>query len=133
MLNKWTSFCENYAKCLFESRNLDIHIMTPLRNIYQFVCTEFVWWQLLRCSITGLPFAFSQLQGKVLLIVNTASACGLTPQYKELQELYEKYRERGFSVVAFPCNQFLSQESGSAEEIQRFVKVWSHVPYHGEE
>lgn len=77
---------------------------------------------LFKCSITGKDFAFSQLKNQVLLIVNTASACGFTPQYKELQLLYDKYKDRGFSVIAFPCNQFLSQESKSAEEIQEFVK-----------
>lgn len=58
----------------------------------------------------------------MLLIVNTASSCGFTPQYKELESLYEKYKERGFTVIAFPCNQFLSQESGTSEDIQKFVK-----------
>lgn len=54
--------------------------------------------------------------------MNTASSCGFTPQYKELESLYEKYKERGFTVIAFPCNQFLSQESGTSEDIQKFVK-----------
>ena len=62
------------------------------------------------------------VQGKVLLIVNTASACGLTPQYKELQELYEKYQSQGFEVIAFPCNQFAHQEPGSSEDILHFVR-----------
>lgn len=66
--------------------------------------------------------AFSQFRGKVLLIVNTASACGLTPQYKELEELYEKYKSQGFEVIAFPCNQFAHQEPGSSEDILRFVR-----------
>lgn len=57
-----------------------------------------------------------------MLIVNTASACGLTPQYKELQELYEKYQSQGFEVIAFPCNQFAHQEPGSSEDILHFVK-----------
>ena len=54
--------------------------------------------------------------------MNTASSCGFTPQYKELESLYEKYKERGFTVIAFPCNQFRSQESGTSEDIQKFVK-----------
>ena len=65
----------------------------------------------------------------MLLIVNTASACGFTPQYKELQALYEKYKDKGFSVIAFPCNQFLSQESKSPEEIQEFVKTTYGVTF----
>lgn len=58
--------------------------------------------------------------GKVLLIVNTASQCGLTPQYAELEELYRTYRDRGFVVLGFPCNQFGAQEPGSANEIAEF-------------
>ena len=59
---------------------------------------------------------------KVVLIVNVASRCGLTPQYKELQALHEKYAEKGLAVLGFPCNQFLRQEPGSSEEIQAFCK-----------
>lgn len=80
--------------------------------IYQFVFRD----------LTGASVAFSQFKGKVLLIVNTASACGLTPQYKELEELYEKYKSQGFEVIAFPCNQFAHQEPGSSEDILHFVR-----------
>jgi glutathione peroxidase len=59
----------------------------------------------------------------VLLIVNTASRCGFTPQYHGLQRLYEDYRERGFQVLAFPCNQFREQEPGSAGEISQFCEI----------
>ena len=58
----------------------------------------------------------------MLLIVNTASHCGFTPQYKDLEVLYEKYKSRGFTVIAFPCNQFLSQESGSNEDVLSFAR-----------
>jgi glutathione peroxidase len=58
--------------------------------------------------------------GKVLLVVNVASACGFTPQYKELQALYEEVRENGFEILGFPCNQFGGQEPGSAQEIAEF-------------
>ena len=61
-----------------------------------------------------------QYNGKVLMVVNTASKCGLTPQYEELQALYKKYEEKGFVVVGFPCNQFGKQEPGTAKEIQEF-------------
>jgi glutathione peroxidase len=61
--------------------------------------------------------------GKVLLVVNTASKCGFTPQYAGLEELWRKYEARGFEVVAFPCNQFGGQEPGSAEEIESFCSV----------
>lgn len=58
--------------------------------------------------------------GKVLLLVNVASKCGLTPQYKQLQSLYDKYRDRGFVILGFPCNQFGRQEPGTEAEIQQF-------------
>ncbi len=61
--------------------------------------------------------------GKVLLVVNTASKCGFTPQYEGLEKLYEDYGDRGFEVLGFPCNQFGAQEPGSAEEIAEFCKA----------
>ena len=61
-------------------------------------------------------------KGKVLLIVNTASKCGFTPQFKDLQELYTKYKDKGFEVLGFPCNQFAEQDPGTADEIQTFCK-----------
>ncbi len=62
-------------------------------------------------------------KGKTLLIVNVASACGFTPQYEGLQQLYEKYKDRGFEILAFPCNQFGAQESGTNEEIALFCET----------
>jgi len=64
-----------------------------------------------------------QYQGKVLLVVNVASKCGLTPQYKDLQALYEKYQDRGLCVLGFPCNQFGQQEPGTPTEIQQFCTL----------
>lgn len=61
--------------------------------------------------------------GKVLLVVNTASKCGFTPQYDGLEKLYETYKDRGFEVLGFPCNQFGGQEPGNADEIAEFCKV----------
>ena len=61
--------------------------------------------------------------GKVVLVVNTASKCGFTPQYDGLEALYKKYQDQGFEIMAFPCNQFGGQEPGSAEEIAEFCKV----------
>ena len=61
--------------------------------------------------------------GKVLLVVNTASKCGFTPQYDGLEKLFQDYKDKGFEVLAFPCNQFGQQEPGDAEEIEQFCKV----------
>ena len=66
------------------------------------------------------PVSLSDYKGKTLLIVNVASRCGLTPQYKGLQELYSKYSNKDFEILAFPCNQFGAQEPGSNEEIKEF-------------
>jgi glutathione peroxidase len=71
-------------------------------------------------SLTGEDTPLKRFEGTVLLIVNTASACGFTPQYKGLEVLQQKYAARGFSVLGFPCNQFGRQEPGSAAEIGQF-------------
>ena len=71
----------------------------------------------------GEDTALSEFSGKVLLIVNTASKCGFTPQYEGLESLQKSYGERGFSVLAFPCNQFGGQEPGSEAEIQSFCEM----------
>ena len=71
----------------------------------------------------GESISLADKAGKVLLVVNTASKCGFTPQYDGLEALWRKFRDRGFEVVAFPCNQFGGQEPGNAEEIESFCKV----------
>ena len=70
--------------------------------------------------LNGQPASLSAYAGKVVLAVNTASKCGFTPQYKGLQALQDRYSAQGFSVLGFPCNQFFSQEPGSADDIQNF-------------
>jgi glutathione peroxidase len=74
-------------------------------------------------DIAGKDVDLSQYSGKVLLIVNTASKCGFTPQYKGLQSVFEKYRERGFEVLGFPCNQFGHQEPGDEAQISEFCEL----------
>ena len=74
-------------------------------------------------SIMGLPKSLANYKGKVVLIVNTASKCGFTPQFEGLQALYEKYHDRGFEILGFPCNQFMNQDPGTNEEIQDFCQV----------
>ena len=71
----------------------------------------------------GTSFSLNELKGKVLLIVNTATGCGFTPQYEEIEALYEKYHDKGLEVLDFPCNQFKEQAKGSDEEIHSFCQL----------
>ena len=74
-------------------------------------------------SIEGNPVSMSQYKGKVVLIVNTASKCGFAPQYEGLEALYQRYRDQGFEVIGFPCNQFMDQEPGDEAAISEFCSV----------
>ena len=74
-------------------------------------------------TISGATSKLEDYRGKVLLIVNTASKCGLTPQFAGLEQLYEKYRERGLEILGFPCNQFAQQDPGDNDEIQQFCQM----------
>jgi glutathione peroxidase len=74
-------------------------------------------------SLAGEAVDLKQFQGKVLLIVNTASQCGFTPQYRELQQLHQQFHDRGLEVLGFPCNQFRAQEPGTAEQIGAFCET----------
>jgi glutathione peroxidase len=77
----------------------------------------------------GADVALSDFKGKALLIVNTATQCGFTPQYKGLQELYEAYQAQGFEILDFPCNQFGGQAPGTADEIAAFCELKYHTTF----
>lgn len=81
-------------------------------NIYQFSVKD----------LSGTDFNFADLKGKKIMIVNTASKCGLTPQYEQLQTLYDTYKDQNFTIVGFPANNFLKQEPGTDSEIATFCK-----------
>ena len=72
--------------------------------------------------LDGTPLSLSHFRGRVLLVVNTASKCGFTPQYETLEQLYEEFHTRGFDVLGFPCNQFGAQEPGTASDIGQFCQ-----------
>lgn len=74
-------------------------------------------------KIDGTTVSLNDYKGKVLLIVNTASKCGFTPQYTELQALFEKYKDQGLEILGFPCNQFMNQEPGTESEIQSLCQL----------
>ncbi len=80
-------------------------------------------------TLSGEPGSLATYAGKAVLVVNVASKCGLTPQYEGLEKLQERYEGRGFTVVGFPCNQFMGQEPGSAEEIQEFCSTTYGVTF----
>ena len=80
-------------------------------------------------TLQGEPSSLGSFKGQALLVVNVASRCGLTPQYAGLQKLQDTYGERGFSVLGFPCNQFLGQEPGTSEEIAEFCSTTYGVTF----
>jgi glutathione peroxidase len=84
--------------------------LVNLKTMHDFKCK----------TLDDKEFSFASLKGKKIMIVNTASECGYTPQYKDLQALYEKYKNSNFVIIGFPCNDFGGQEPGSAGEIQSF-------------
>ena len=93
--------------------NLQAQNNADNQTIYQFTVED----------INGNPFALADLKGKKVMIVNTASKCGLTPQYKELEALYQQYKEKDFIIIGFPANNFLGQEPGSNEQIASFCSI----------
>jgi glutathione peroxidase len=71
-------------------------------------------------DLSGNPVSLKEYKGKTVVLINVASKCGFTPQYKELEELYEKYKDKNFVIVGFPCNQFGNQEPGTSSDIKEF-------------
>lgn len=105
-----SGYSQNTASKIAE----DSGSLTQKRNsIYQFTVFD----------INQKPFDFAKLKGKKIMIVNTASKCGYTPQYEDLQKLYEKYKNKGFVIVGFPANNFRNQEPGTNAEIAEFCKL----------
>ena len=97
----------------FTMENLQAQNNADNQTIYQFTVED----------INGKPFALADLKGKKVMIVNTASKCGLTPQYKELEALYQQYKDKDFIIIGFPANNFLGQEPGSNEQIASFCSI----------
>jgi glutathione peroxidase len=108
--------CQNNAQsrtaAAISNYNENMNTETKVETIYRFKVKD----------LYGKEFDFSTLKGKKILIVNTASECGLTPQYKDLEAIYEKYKDKNFVIVGFPANNFGSQEPGSNEEIAKFCE-----------
>jgi glutathione peroxidase len=104
--------CQNQAQSKKTEKNMNA---TPIakETIYQFKVED----------LSGNTFDFSTLKGKKIMIVNTASKCGLTPQYKDLEALYKEYKDQGLVIVGFPANNFASQEPGTNEEIATFCQL----------
>jgi glutathione peroxidase len=100
-------------------RKLAAFGITDMSAIYQFEAT----------TIRGKTVSIGDYRGEVLLIVNTASKCGLTPQFKGLETLYEKFHERGFSILGFPCNQFAHQDPGNNMDIEQFCQTTYGVSF----
>jgi glutathione peroxidase len=103
--------CQNQAQSKKTEKNMNAPIAKE--TIYQFKVED----------LSGNTFDFSTLKGKKIMIVNTASKCGLTPQYKDLEALYKEYKDKGFVIVGFPANNFASQEPGTNEEIATFCQL----------
>ena len=115
-MNKLASLFPFFLLSLFWVQGSHIHINKNFKNkkmsIHEFKVE----------SINGDEFDFSSLKGKKIMVVNTASKCGLTPQYEQLEALYQEYKDRNFVIIGFPSNDFMGQEPGTNEEIVTFCK-----------
>ena len=104
--------CQNQAQSKKSKTNMSATATVAKENIYQFKVED----------LSGDTFDFASLKGKKIMIVNTASKCGLTPQYKDLEATYKEYKDKGFVIVGFPANNFASQEPGTNDEIATFCQ-----------
>jgi len=102
-----------FSSCQGQKKTTKTVATMKKQTIYQFKVED----------LSGQPFDFASLKGKKIMIVNTASKCGLTPQYKELEALYKEYASKGFVIVGFPANNFASQEPGTNKEIATFCQL----------
>lgn len=102
-----------FTSCQGQSKQNKPDVVMEKQTIYQFKVED----------LSGKKFDFASLKGKKIMIVNTASKCGLTPQYKELEALYKEYSAKGFVIVGFPANNFAGQEPGTNEEIASFCQL----------
>lgn len=105
--------CQNKAQIATATATNSKAITMTKQSIHQFKVTD----------LSGNVFDFASLKGKKVMVVNTASKCGLTPQYKDLETLYKTYKDKGFVIVGFPANNFASQEPGTNEEIAQFCQL----------
>lgn len=109
--------CQNNAQsstaATITNSNENMNTDTQVETIYQFKVKD----------LYGKEFDFASLKGNKILVVNTASECGLTPQYKDLEAIYEKYKDKNFVIVGFPANNFGSQEPGTNEQIAKFCEM----------
>ena len=104
--------CKNQAQPQKSETNMSTTLVAK-ETIYQFKVED----------LSGNTFDFASLKGKKIMIVNTASKCGLTPQYKDLEAVYKEYKDKGLVIVGFPANNFASQEPGTNEEIATFCQL----------
>lgn len=102
-----------FWSCQGQNKPAKTDATMPKQTIYQFKVKD----------LSGKEFDFASLKGKKIMIVNTASKCGLTPQYKDLEALYKEYASKGLVIVGFPANNFASQEPGTNEEIATFCQL----------
>jgi glutathione peroxidase len=107
------TFILSMSTKIYSIENRNLKGLNVDKSIYGFVVKD----------IDGKEIYLSSYKGKVLLIVNVASKCGYTPQYEGLQKIYEKYSDKGFEILAFPCNDFKGQEPGTNEEIKEFCST----------